>query len=170
MKVTTRKNHRVVVLGLSLLLLAIPSTINGQTTPETTTVRGEPVGPRSMQTLPNPVLVFMGQESYSTGGKDYIRYLFSVDNRDKYPQSLFEAAPQLPPCESNTKASRTWVDLYSQNGKRLNGFCALASPKDLSHLWFALEPDVVPPSWVYLEMTDRSTNVKYKSNLSETTQ
>jgi hypothetical protein len=27
----------------------------------------------------------------------------------------------------------------------------------------------VPPSWVYIEMKDRKTNTKYKSNLAETT-
>jgi len=28
---------------------------------------------------------------------------------------------------------------------------------------------VVPPSWVYIELNDRQTNTKYKSNLAETT-
>ncbi|PYS98373.1 MAG: hypothetical protein DMF65_10385 [Acidobacteria bacterium] len=82
---------------------------------------------------------------------------------------MFAASPNLPPCGNNTKASRTWVDIYDQRGKRLYGFCALGKPSDLNHLWFALESGVVPPSWVYIEMTDRTTNTKYKSNLAETT-
>jgi hypothetical protein len=61
------------------------------------------------------------------------------------------------------------VDIYDQSGKRLNGFCALGKPADLNEIWFAIEPGVVPPSWVYIEMTDRKTNTKYKSNLAETT-
>ena len=82
---------------------------------------------------------------------------------------MFAASPNLPPCGNNTKASRTWVDIYDQRGKRLYGFCALGKPSDLNQIWFALESGVVPPSWVYIEMTDRATNTKYKSNLAETT-
>ncbi len=78
-------------------------------------------------------------------------------------------SPALPPCGANTKAARTWVDLYDQSGKRLNGFCALGKPADLNGIWFALETGAVPPSWVYIEMNDRKTNTKYKSNLADTT-
>lgn len=120
-------------------------------------------------TLPNPVLVFQGQEYITSGGKTMIRYYFDVFNKEEYPAELFAAAPTLPPCGANNKASRTWVDVYDQSGKRLNGFCALGKPGDLTHLWFALDQDVLPPSWVYIEFTDRKTNTKYKSNLAETT-
>ncbi|HVS80876.1 MAG TPA: hypothetical protein VHE60_04015 [Pyrinomonadaceae bacterium] len=119
--------------------------------------------------LPNPVLYLMGQESFSTGGKQFIRYNYDVLNKADYPSELFAAAPALPPCGKNTKASRTWVDIFDQRGKRLYGFCALSKPADLSGIWFALEVNVVPPSYVYIEMTDRQTNTKYKSNLAETT-
>lgn len=123
----------------------------------------------SMQAvLPNPVLVFMGPEFYETGGKSFTRYKYAVDNSQAYPNALFAAAPKLPPCGANTNASRTWVDIYDQRGKRLYGFCALGSTADLGKLWFALETDVLPPSWVYIEMTDRQTNTKYKSGLTET--
>jgi hypothetical protein len=119
--------------------------------------------------LPNPVLAFLGQEAIQSGNKKLIRYYFEVHNRDVYPADLFAAAPDLPPCGTNTKASRTWVDFYNQSGKRLNGFCALGKPDDLGRIWFALDEDEVPPSWVYIEMLDRKTNTKYKSNLAETT-
>ncbi|MCA1631041.1 MAG: hypothetical protein LC785_12550 [Acidobacteria bacterium] len=119
--------------------------------------------------LPNPVLVFTGQEFFQSSGKQRIRYRFTVDNSSAYPNELFAAAPDLPPCGSNTKASRTWVDLYDQGGKRLYGFCAFGSSNDLSQMWFALDADVIPPSWIYIELTDRKTNTKYKSNLAETT-
>lgn len=120
--------------------------------------------------LPNPVLVFMGPEYFEANGKQWMRYKFAVDNWEAYPNELFAAAPELPPCGNNTKASRTWVDLYDQSGKRLNGFCALGSKNDLGKLWFALEEDAVPPSWIYIELTDRKTNTKYKSSLADTTQ
>jgi hypothetical protein len=120
--------------------------------------------------LPSPVLVFIGQEFFETNGKQWTRYRFEVENRAAYPNEMFAAAPELPPCGNNTKAARTWVELYEQRGKRLNGFCALGDNDGLGRIWFALEADVVPPSWVYVELNDRRTGTKYKSNLAETTQ
>lgn len=117
--------------------------------------------------LPNPVLFFVGQEFYQAGGKQWVRYRYQVDNFAAYPNELFAAAPALPPCGLNTKSSRTWVDIFDQSGKRLNGFCALGTSNGLNSLWFALEPDVIPPSWIYIEMNDRQTSTKYKSNLAE---
>ena len=119
--------------------------------------------------LPNPVLVFLGQEPFETNGKQFMRYHYEVMNRADYPNELFAAAPELPPCGSNTKAARTWADLYDQTGKRLNGFCALGNHDGLARLWFALDRDVIPPSWIYVELNDRKTGTKYKSNLAETT-
>ena len=118
---------------------------------------------------PNPVFVFLGQEYSTSGGKNIIRYYYDVANKDQYPADLFAASPSLPPCGNNINASRTWVDIYDQKGKRLNGFCALGKPGDLNRIWFALDQDQVPPSWVYVELNDRKTNTKYKSNLAETT-
>ena len=119
--------------------------------------------------LPPPVLVFLGAEEYESGGKQWTRYHYAVDNAASYPDELFAAAPELPPCGSNKQASRTWVDLYDQTGKRLYGFCALGKSDGLGRLWFALERGVVPPSWIYAELTDRKTNSKLKSNLAEST-
>ena len=119
--------------------------------------------------LPNPILIFMGPEFYEAGGKEWTRYRYMVFNLSDYPNDMFAAAPNLPPCGQNTQASRTWVDFYEQSGKRLYGFCALKDHDGLGQLWFALERDALPPSWVYMEMNDRQTNTKYKSNLAETT-
>lgn len=119
--------------------------------------------------LPNPILVFVGAEYIEVGGKQLTRYYYEVFNKEAYPAELFAAAPALPPCGSNTKASRTWIDIFAYNGKRLNGFCALGNTNDLNRLWFGLDSTEVPPSWIYIEMNDRQTNTKYKSNLAETT-
>src|SRR5215468_1839551 len=119
--------------------------------------------------LPNPVLYFLGQEFLTINGKQVTRYNFDVLNKTDYPDDLFAASPNLPPCGKNTKAARTWVDLYDQSGKRLNGFCALGKSADLNGIWFSLDTGVIPPSWVYIEMNDRKTNTKSKSNLSDTT-
>jgi hypothetical protein len=118
--------------------------------------------------MPNPVLYLTGTEFYTTGGKNWIRYSYDVLNKADYPAELFAAAPALPPCGTNTNSSRSWVDIYDQSGKRLYGFCALSKPADLNRIWFAMEDGVVPPSWIYIEINDRQTNTKYKSNLAET--
>jgi hypothetical protein len=122
----------------------------------------------SAQMIPNPVLVFSGQEYYATGGKQFTRYNYSVFNAEAYPAALFAAAPSLPPCGTNKNSSRTWVDVYDQRGKRLSGFCAFSGPRDLNNIWFALETTEVPPSWIYIELNDRQREVKYKSNLADT--
>jgi hypothetical protein len=127
-------------------------------------------GATAQRPLPNPVLVYTAPEFFQQGGKQMVRYRYNVENFNVYPKEMFAAAPDLPPCGQNTKASRTWVDIYEQSGKRLNGFCAFGSPDDLNKIWFALESNAVPPSWVYIELTDRKTNTKYKSGLAETTQ
>ncbi len=118
--------------------------------------------------LPNPVLYLTSIENYTANGKDFIRYSYDVLNKDSYPAEMFAAAPELPPCGKNTKASRTWVDVYDERGKRLYGFCAFSKPADLGKIWFAVEDGTIPPSYVYIEINDRQTNTKYKSNLAET--
>ena len=123
----------------------------------------------SKTTFPNPVLYFLGSEYFTANGTSMTRYRFDVENKEDYPVDMFSAAPELPPCGSNTIASRTWVDIYDQAGKRLNGFCALGKSDDLHGIWFALPFDVIPPSWIYIELTDRQTGTKYKSNLADTT-
>ena len=121
------------------------------------------------QPPPKPVLFLLRTESYSANGKNWIRYRYDVANKSDYPTDMFAAAPSLPPCGSNTNASRTWVDFFDSTGKRLYGFCALSKPADLGLLWFATEEGVIPPSYVYIELNDRQTNTKYKSNLADTT-
>lgn len=145
---------KTITMFLASLMLAL--TASAKTSPAT------PV-------LPNPVLYLKGTEAFTTGGKNYIRYNYDVLNRSDYPADLFAAAPGLPPCGKNTKSSRTWVDIFDQRGKRLYGFCALGKPDDLGGIWFAMEDTEIPPSYIYIEMNDRQTNTKYKSNLADTT-
>ena len=121
------------------------------------------------QAQPNPVLYITGLEYYSAGGKNWVRHRYDVFNKDQYPAAMFAKAPGLPPCGSNTNSSRSWVDFFDSRGKRLYGFCALGSPNDLGQIWFATEEGTIPPSYVYIEITDRQTNTKYKSNLADTT-
>ena len=126
-------------------------------------------GVASAPVLPNPVLYFLGPEYVEIGGKQMIRYRYDVENKNVYPDDMFAAAPELPPCGANTKAARTWVDIYDQSGKRIYGFCAFSKSADLGKISFSLEADKIPPSYIYIELNDRKTNTKYKSNLADTT-
>ena len=126
------------------------------------------VGSAAHAAPPNPVLYLTGIEYYSAGGQDWVRHRYDVMNKDQYPAEMFAAAPSLPPCGTNTNSSRSWVDFFDSRGKRLYGFCALGSPSNLGSIWFATAAGTVAPSWVYIEINDRQTNTKYKSNLAET--
>jgi hypothetical protein len=117
---------------------------------------------------PKPVLYLIGTEAYTAGGKNWIRLRYDVLNKADYPADMFAAAPSLPPCGQNTNASRTWVDFFDATGHRIYGFCALSKPVDLGKIWFAYEEGTIPPSYVYIELNDRQTNTKYKSNLADT--
>jgi hypothetical protein len=119
------------------------------------------------QVLPNPVLYFKGTETFESGGKRYIRYNLGVTNAADYPPDIFVASPDLPPCGKNTRASRTWLDIYTLNGKRLYGFCALEKAADLGNIWFAIEEGTAPPNYVYIELWDRRTDTKHRSTTAE---
>src|SRR5688500_513400 len=148
-----RLTKTITILFASLMLMMLAS---GRTS-------------RATQTqLPNPVLYLTSHEFYTASGKNWIRYKFDVANKEAYPAEIFAAAPGLPPCGTNTNSSRTWVDFFDSTGKRLYGFCGLGKPEDLGKIWVAFEEGVVPPSYVYIELNDRQTNTKYKSNLADT--
>lgn len=119
--------------------------------------------------IPNPVLYMTSSEPFTVNGQAFIRVKYAVFNADSYPAELFAAAPALPPCGSNTNSARSWVDVFDSRGKRLYGFCALGSPASLNSLWFAYPAGELPPSYVYIEILDRQTGTKYRSNLADTT-
>ena len=123
----------------------------------------------SQTAVPNPILYLISTEPYVANGQNFMRYRYDVFNKDAYPAAMFAPAPGLPPCGSNTNSSRTWVDFFDGGGRRLYGFCALGRPQDLGQIWFALPEGQLPPSYVYVELNDRATNTRYKSNLAETT-
>ncbi len=124
--------------------------------------------PAQGPSLPNPVLYLTSLEYYSTSSGNFVRHRYDVFNKDQYPAAMFAAAPSLPPCGSNTNSSRSWVDFFDSRGRRLYGFCALGSPQQLGSIWFATPEGTIPPSYVYIEITDRQTGTKYRSNLADT--
>lgn len=115
--------------------------------------------------LENPVIVGNGSQDYiGSDGKEYTRYLLGVTNRDVYPNDMFVLAPDLPPCGLNTNSSRSWVDIFDDEGQRRYGFCGLTSPADLANLWFAVPKGTSPPAGAYLEIVDRRCGNTYRSN------
>lgn len=128
-------------------------------------------GEVAVASLPIPVLAFTGREdSAPTEGREpYVMCNLSITNWSDFSADFFQSSPDLPPCGRNTNASRTWVDILDAvNDARLYGFCALGSPNDLTHLWFATPPDKVPAR-VYVQLQDRRANVVRKSNVVDTT-
>jgi hypothetical protein len=143
-----------IAAGLALAVLTPASAVEAQTPPPP---------------LPNPILYLTGIEYYTTSAGPFVRYRYDVFNKSSYPAAMFAAAPSLPPCGNNANSSRTWVDFFNgRTNQRLQGFCALGSPGNLDGIWFAMPEGTVPPSYIYIEMTDRQTGTRYRSNLADT--
>jgi len=161
---------KMLLASLMLAIMAIAQSAQADPTP-TPSPEPTPSPFPSPPTSPSPVpkLYLKGLEYYTANGKNWVRHQYDVLNKTDYPAALFAPAPNLPPCGANANSSRTWVDFFDQTGKRLYGFCALGKPEDLGDIWFATEEGVIPPSWIYIEINDRQTNTKYKSNLGDTT-
>jgi hypothetical protein len=111
--------------------------------------------------VPTPNIAFTGIEEGETD-----RFQLTVTNRAEFPNALFVASPELPPCGLNTSASRTWVDIFRDANTTLYGFCALSSSALLNDLWFAA-PEGATPASVYVTLTDRKSNQVYTSNTVE---
>ncbi len=127
-------------------------------------VKPESPGYNCYSSLPQPQLALTGMESYTASGGQFTRYKLAVVNRAAYPAELFQAAPDLPPCGSNTNSARAWVNIYDQDDNRLYGFCALGSPADLGDLWFAVPEGDAAPNKVYITIEDRRCGITYMSN------
>ncbi|MEO7364958.1 MAG: hypothetical protein ABIW03_01405 [Sphingomicrobium sp.] len=118
--------------------------------------------------LPSPRLVFQGSEPYEANGFDFVRYQYDVTNKAKYPKALFQTSQNAPPCGQNVSATRIAVAIYDTKGKQLVEFCSLPGPERLDGLWFAVAKDTVPPAGVYIEITDRLTGKKARSQVAPT--
>ncbi|NOQ65377.1 MAG: hypothetical protein GQ582_12775 [Methyloprofundus sp.] len=113
--------------------------------------------------FPDPELFLTGKSESLIEGTAYITYSLTVNNRGDYPDYLFEASPNLPPCGLNNEASRTWALLYNQSDEYLYGFCALSGADQLAGLWFSHKKSDPAPEQVYLVLQDRLCNKEYQS-------
>ena len=116
-------------------------------------------GPRPRPpALPAPKVVLEDRAAYSTPAGRWVRHRLDVTNWQSYHPSLFAPAPHLPACGRNTKASRTWVDIYDAvNGHRIYGYCAIGKPEGLRDIQFAVKSGEQAPARIYVRMTDRLT-------------
>jgi hypothetical protein len=113
------------------------------------------------QYYPNPEIAIK-----SSGGRNIRRGLICIEvvNYDQYPTDLFLPSPDLPPCGSNRNSSRTWVDIYGSNNKKIHVFCAIKEPSRLRQMCFTIPRGQIPQA-VYITLKDRRMNNVYKSNL-----
>lgn len=121
--------------------------------------------PRAATTLVRPRLSLVGAKAVEIRSKKFTRYSLSVTNVDEFSPLLFKPAPDLPPCGNNTKASRTWVEISDQRGKRIYGYCALSKPSSLAKLSFHIREGSTPPESVRISLNDRRTRTVRHSNL-----
>jgi hypothetical protein len=107
--------------------------------------------------LPAPSLTYL----LSKPSGALTEYDLSVTNYSFFPDELFVATPDYPPCGLNSTPSRSWVDIF-QDGNHVYGFCALGTAEDLTRLWFATSGP--PPSTAHITIHDRACDITYTSN------
>jgi sugar lactone lactonase YvrE len=117
-----------------------------------------PVTGPSTPVVPDPVLVLGGR----IGPPENNTFQLAIQNRDAYVE-LFRAAPELPPCGSYANVSRTLVDIYTADGARVYGSCAITSLNDLD----TLRASGPPGTRLFIVLTDRATRIRYRSNVVE---
>lgn len=118
----------------------------------------------SYPNLSPPHLVITRREDFTVGEQIWTRVRLAITNRHIYHDELFLPAPDLPPCGLNHNASRTWVDIYTGEGWRQYGFCALGNPRSLGNLWVAFPQNRPAAQSFYVTLTDRAYNLVYRSN------
>jgi parallel beta-helix repeat protein len=111
--------------------------------------------------LPSPRISPTG--SQLVVGTTLREYSIRMNNSSLYPAQLFDPAPYLPPCGLNTNSSRTWVDIYREDGGYLYGYCGAGIQTLLQNMLVRLPADQDPPR-VYVKLTDRRCGIAYTSN------
>ncbi len=129
--------------------------------------QGTCVKPCSWPTL---VLSISGTEAYTTDEGQFTSYKLRIANWKQLPDTLFQPAPDLPPCGQNANASRSWLDIFDgTTDQRIYGFCALSSAQMLGQeTWFGVQLGAQPPTKVFVKLVDRRTGRLYCSNMADT--
>ena len=125
---------------------------------------GEPSGNEELSAPRHIDLSLAKVERESFNGGSFTRYHLTITNRGDFPEYLFEPAPDLPPCGLNKNSSRTWLEIYSENGRRIYGYCAIRSAAELERFSFGVANGQPTPGKVYVTLIDRRLKKRYKSN------
>lgn len=112
----------------------------------------------------NPILHFTKKENVNIRGTNFTRFHLSIRNWDAFSSDLFRPSPELPPCGRNTRASRTWVDIFNNEGQKLYGYCGFGKNEHLQNFSFARRAGHPLPATCYVVLWDRKTNKKLVSN------
>ncbi len=118
----------------------------------------------AQQVPPAPVLRLIDTKDL-LGPPPYREYTIGVSNAQSFPDDLFAPAPDLLPCELNTKSSRTWVNFFRiTNGefRYASGLCGFTANEDLESFRFTAHMDDLPDQ-VIVELNDRRTPAIYRS-------
>lgn len=111
---------------------------------------------------PKPVVSFVRWEPGAF--PEVIRAVFSVSNRNEFPDELFAPAPNLPPCGVNPMAWRAWVFFVAADRQRLNGFCGGPSDPGLRAVSLNGKAGSPAPKGVTLVIVDRQTDRVFQSD------
>jgi hypothetical protein len=114
-----------------------------------------------------PKLRLRNIESHHIGGsdpKDFHKISFTFFNWDSFPAKWFEPAPesaQLPPnpCRQIYTPTRMFIILHSADGKTTR--CTALNSK--ADFYFLFEKGKPVPDSIYVEVTDRTNGMKFKS-------
>ena len=88
-----------------------------------------------------------------------------IANAAAYPDALFVASPDLPPCGANPAAARAWVEIWDARGPHLYGYCAIMSTGELASGMF-LPGGLAPPEVkaIVVVINDRKCGLSATSN------
>lgn len=118
----------------------------------------------SAQDMPKPKLRFVSVTDTVNNGYKLKLYEIEVINREDFDNELFMPSPALPPCGKNTKASRTWVNIYNEKGARIYGYCAMNANSELASIKFMVEAGKPQPKKIFVDLVDRFEERIVRSN------
>lgn len=116
------------------------------------------------QSPPSPKLKLVNVTDGTNNGFAVKVYEIEVVNRADISDELFIAAPVLPPCGTNTNASRTWINLYDEKSVRIYGWCLIKSSSELASLRFMMRATDAQPKKVFIDLVDRAEGQVLRSN------
>ena len=116
------------------------------------------------QEMPKPELRYVRSDEVTISGGRFRVYTIEITNRSEISDEFFAVSPDLPPCGSNTNASRTWINIYIDGSKRIYGYCAIRSNAELSSLKFSVPADSPQPTEIFVDFVDRREGRQVKSN------